>query len=119
MVNFHAPPGVTFQQKEALLIQRRLSRKSGEELLHLSNGIPQNEFETLDLRREHEFELVRNADAIQNASCWYIIDAAWIKKWILFIYHDGELPGPISNGHLLNESKEPIPGLEPVTDYRC
>eukprot|EP00971_Amphidinium_carterae_P195750 3884554-Amphidinium_carterae.1 len=47
-----------------------------------------------------EIEFVKRHD-VASAKLWYLIDAAWMKRWKLYVTKHGEHPGPISNSQLL------------------
>ena len=67
-----------------------------------STGLP-NAAEDLAKRRKAELRLVLKHDTatLARRECWFLIDAAWMEKWIQFVAQDGPLPGPITNGNLL------------------
>lgn len=84
-------------------------------------------------RRKFEVELILKHDKTQlsRKECWMLIDTQWMQRWAEYALRDGPVPGPISNGVLLEpEWKErmeddalgrpdiPRPGLEVMTDYR-
>lgn len=47
-----------------------------------------------------------------------MVDSNWLNAWSAFVNSDGDPPGPISSKELLNEKKEPLPGLKEKIDYR-
>mmetsp|Transcript_29943 Transcript_29943/g.69647 ORF Transcript_29943/g.69647 Transcript_29943/m.69647 type:complete len:304 (+) Transcript_29943:88-999(+) len=52
-------------------------------------------------------------------SCWYLIDAEWLKNWARYIHSDAPRPGPISNYSLLREDgRTPKTGLMTGKHYR-
>lgn len=90
--------------------------------------------EDLAKRRKLELALVMKHDkrAIKRGECWFLLDAAWMRRWVAFVGQDGPLPGPISNDALLQpEWRERLSGdlpgkpeatregLTTPSDYRC
>eukprot|EP00971_Amphidinium_carterae_P221378 4394991-Amphidinium_carterae.1 len=66
-------------------------------------------------RRADELSFVKQHDT-KNPDSWFLIDAAWVQKWIAFVQGKGQEPGPIDNTSLM----QPDAGssLKPSKDYR-
>lgn len=64
--------------------------------------------EDVDKRRQLELELILKYDKrkVTRYEFWCLIDAEWMNQWTSFVARGGPMPGPISNGSLLEPGWE-------------
>lgn len=64
--------------------------------------------EDVDKRRQLELELILKHDKrkVTRREFWCLIDAEWMSQWTSFVARGGPMPGPISNGSLLEPGWE-------------
>lgn len=89
--------------------------------------------EDVDKRRQLELKLILKYDKrqITRHEFWCLIDAEWMNQWMNFVARGGPMPGPISNGSLLEPGWEermkmdapgrpdvPLKGLKLKQHYR-
>ncbi|RLN92455.1 hypothetical protein BBJ28_00002894 [Nothophytophthora sp. Chile5] len=90
--------------------------------------------EDADLRRRLELKLIMSFDRkeLKFKECWFVVNTAWMNRWVLFVGKGGPEPGPISNDELLQPGWEAHlsddtpgcadvvrSGLQLAKDYRC
>ncbi|RLN97786.1 hypothetical protein BBJ28_00020203, partial [Nothophytophthora sp. Chile5] len=90
--------------------------------------------EDADLRRRLELKLIMSFDRkeLKFKECWFVVNTAWMNRWVLFVGKGGPEPGPISNDELLQPGWETHlsddtpgradvvrSGLQLTKDYRC
>lgn len=112
----------------AAAVDRHPSRR------RLSYSSQSSSVEDLLQRRRLELTLVMKHDraSLKFKECWFMVDAAWMRNWALFVGRGGAPPGPISNHVLLADGwRHRIAGtaagrpdavragLQLSKDYRC
>jgi len=68
-----------------------------------------------------ELQFVNQHDVV-SADTWYLVDAAWLRRWKTYATERGGPPGPISNHALLDpkhQFKQAKPGLVVKEHYRA
>eukprot|EP00752_Nemacystus_decipiens_P010880 g9673.t1 len=64
----------------------------------------------LTLKKKAELQTVLDADGIkqEEGDAWYIVEAAWVQRWLAFVQGDDSVkrPGPIKNENLLIRDPE-------------
>lgn len=50
----------------------------------------------------------RRPPPLQDGDAWYIVEAAWVQRWLAFVQGDDSVkrPGPIKNTNLLVRWRE-------------
>ena len=66
------------------------------------------------------FYEIRRAKIDRRTECWFLMDTKWLNEWAAFVEgrEGSEVPGPLYSDELIDDTQQPLRGLEAKVDYR-